>query len=85
MRAVDVPRRCRLLADAYAMSEADRSQLTEVAHVRSRRSWHLMKQRAEVIGGGWQRMWEAAVGDSILRRQRWLDRNAAAIDTALLA
>ncbi|MEO3796453.1 hypothetical protein ABGB14_40175 [Nonomuraea sp. B10E15] len=39
LRDVDAPRRCRILADAYGMSEADRARLVEVAVLRSRRSW----------------------------------------------
>lgn len=84
MCEVDVPRRCRLFADAYGMTGADRSRLTEVARLRSQRSWHVMKARAENDGGGWAMMWEAGIGDSILRRQRWIVTHAKDIDTALL-
>jgi hypothetical protein len=83
MRDVDVPRRCRLIADAYGMSDIDRSRLVEVAIMRTRRSWHLMKRRAETDGGGWLRMWNEGVGDVIERREAWLDRNAALLDAAL--
>jgi hypothetical protein len=83
MQDVDVPRRCRLLADAYGMSGTDRSRLVEVAITRTRRSWHLMKQRAETDGGGWLRMWNDGVGDVIKRREAWLERNAALLDAAL--
>lgn len=85
LRDVDVPRRCRLLADAYRMTERDRGRLVEVAVLRTRRSWFLMKHRAEVDGGGWQRMWDEGVGDIIKRREAWLERNGAAIESALLA
>lgn len=85
LREVDVPRRCRMLADAYGMSERDRGRLVEVAEMRSRRSWHLMKRRAEQDGGGWLRMWNEGVGDVIQRRQRWLDRTGASIHAALTA
>jgi hypothetical protein len=83
MRDVDVPRRCRLIADTYGMSDTDRSRLVEVAIMRTRRSWHLMKHRAETAGGGWLRMWNEGVGDVIKRREGWLDRNAALLDAAL--
>lgn len=85
LRDVDAVRRCRLFADAYDMSGDDRAKLVEVATMRLRRSWHLMRQRAEVDGGGWLRMWQEGVGDRILRAQRWLDANGAAIESALLS
>lgn len=85
LRGLDAPRRCRILADAYGMSERDRGRLVEVATLRTRRAWHLMKHRAEVDGGGWQRMWDEGVGDIIKRREAWLERNATAIDAALTA
>jgi hypothetical protein len=83
LREVDPFRRCRILADVYGMSEADRARLVEVAMLRTRRSWHLMKHRAEIEGGGWQRMWDEGVGDIIKRRESWLERNAPAIHAAL--
>jgi hypothetical protein len=53
--------------------------------LRSRRSWYLMKQQAETLGGGWQRMWDEGVGDVIKRREAWLDRHAATLTAALTA
>ena len=85
LRCVDVPRRCRILADAYGMTERDRGRLVEVAVLRTRRTWFLMKHRAEVDGGGWQRMWDEGVGDIIRRREAWLETNGAAIESALIA
>jgi hypothetical protein len=85
LREVDAPRRCLMLADAYGMTERDRGRLVEVAVLRTRRTWYLMKHRAEVDGGGWQRMWDEGVGDLIKRREAWLERNGAAIESALLA
>jgi phosphotransferase family enzyme len=85
LQHVDVPRRCRLLADAYGLSPADRERLVNVAIMRTRRSWHLMKQRAETHGGGWRRMWDEGVGDVINRRLAWLERNAATLRAALEA
>jgi hypothetical protein len=85
LQGVDVPRRARILADAYGLSGADRERVIEVALVRSRRSWHLMKDRAETEGGGWQRMWDEGVGDVINRREAWLERHAAALTAALTA
>ncbi len=85
LQGVDVPRRARILAGAYGLSDADRERVIEVALVRSRRSWHLMKHRAETEGGGWQRMWDEGVGDVIKRREAWLERHAAALTAALTA
>jgi phosphotransferase family enzyme len=85
LQQVDVPRRCRLLADAYGMSQSDRERLVNVAIMRTRRSWHLMKRQAETHGGGWQRMWDEGVGDVINRRLAWLERNAATLREALEA
>ncbi|WP_406319543.1 phosphotransferase [Streptosporangium sp. NBC_01639] len=85
LQDVDVPRRCRILADAYEMPDTDRSRLVEVAVLRSRRAWFSMKQIAEEQGGGWARMWQEGIGDQIKRREAWLERNGAAIETALTA
>jgi hypothetical protein len=85
LQSVDVPRRARILADAYGLSGADRERVIEVAVVRSRRSWHLMKHRAQTHGGGWQRMWDEGVGDVIKRREAWLERHAPALTAALTA
>jgi hypothetical protein len=85
LQGVDVPRRVRILADAYGLSGPDRERIIEVAVLRTRRAWHLMKQRAQTQGGGWQRMWEEGVGDVIKRREAWLDRHATALTAALTA
>jgi hypothetical protein len=85
LRHVDAPRRSRILADAYGLSGTDRERIMEVAVLRTRRSWYLMKQRAETQGGGWQRMWDEGVGDVIKRREAWLDRHAATLTAALTA
>jgi Phosphotransferase enzyme family len=85
LRHVDAPARARILADAYGLSGTDRERITEVAVLRTRRSWHLMKRRAETQGGGWQRMWDDGVGDVIKRREAWLDRHASTLAAALTA
>jgi hypothetical protein len=85
LREVDSVRRCRILADAYGMSDADRRRLVEVALLRTRRSWFAMRHNAETKGGGWARMWADGVGDAIKRREAWLDRHGAAIEAALTA
>jgi hypothetical protein len=85
LQHVDVPARARILADAYGLSGTDRERVIEVAVLRTRRSWHLMKRRAETHGGGWQRMWDEGVGDVIKRREAWLDRHASTLAAALTA
>ena len=85
LREVDVPRRTRILADAYGLSGTDRERIIEVGIVLTRRAWYLMKHRAETRGGGWQRMWDEGVGDVIKRREAWLDRHAATLTAALTA
>jgi len=85
LREVDVPRRARILADAYGLSGTDRERIIEVGILWTRRGWHLMKHRAETQGGGWKRMWDEGVGDAIKRRESWLDRQAATLTAALTA
>jgi hypothetical protein len=85
LRQADVPRRSRILADAYGLSGSDRERVMEVAMLRTRRAWYLMKHRAETQGGGWQRMWDEGVGEVIKRRESWLDRHAATLTAALTA
>lgn len=85
LRHVDPFSRSRRIADAYGMSAPDRARLPEVALLRTRRSWHLMKHRAAVDGGGWQRMWDEGVGDVIRRREAWLTRYARTLRSALTA
>lgn len=83
LHGLDVPRRCRLIADTYGLSDDGRERLVEVAVLQNHRAWHLMKHRAETLGGGWRRMWDEGVGDVIRRRQDWLGRHAADLTTAL--
>ncbi|HEY6496271.1 MAG TPA: aminoglycoside phosphotransferase family protein [Trebonia sp.] len=85
MRHVDAARRARLLADAYGLSGTDRERIIEVGVLRTRRSWFLMRQRAQLHGGGWQRMWNEGVGEVIKRRGAWLERNGATLTAALTA
>jgi hypothetical protein len=85
LREVDVPRRARILADAYGLSGTDRERVIEVGLLLTRRGWYMMNYRAETLGGGWQRMWDEGVGDVIKRREAWLDRHAATLTAALTA
>ena len=83
MRSVDPFERGARIVDAYALDTFDRAQVVEVAQNEAARSWHSMKHRSETIGGGWRRMWDAGVGDRILRRQHWLAANADLLDKAV--
>lgn len=83
MRDVDTVRRCALFVDEYGLDDRSRTMLVETARIRRQRSWHLMKHSAETLGGGWARMWAEGVGEVIIRGQRFLDANAAAIERAI--
>ena len=77
MRDADPASRARLALDAYGLD--DRSALVPVSVNLAERTWHLMRWRAEHLGGGWARMWDEGVGDRILRRRVWLVRHAGAL------
>lgn len=83
LHGLDVPRRCRLVADTYGLPDDGRERLVEVAALQNRHAWHLMKHRAETVGGGWRRRWDEGVGDLILRRQSWLEQHGPALTAAL--
>ena len=85
LRDVDVPRRARILADAYGLSGTDRERVIEAGIMWTRRGWYLMRHRAQTRGGGWRRMWDEGAGDVIKRRESWLDRHAATLTAALTA
>jgi hypothetical protein len=85
LRGLDRTRRCRLLADAYGLSETDRTRVLDLTIARNQRAYHTMKYRAETLGGGWERMWREGVGDTIRRRQTWLEEYADTLTTALLS
>jgi hypothetical protein len=74
LRDVDPARRACIATDAYGLSEADRARLVPVSINLAERSWHLMRWRAEHLGGGWARMWQQGVGDRIARRRAWLEQ-----------
>jgi hypothetical protein len=72
-----------LIVEMYGLHAAARSTLVEISINGADRSWFLMKSRAEMLGGGWQRMWEEGVGDRILRRAQWLRDNATELQRAV--
>jgi hypothetical protein len=82
---LDVPRRCRLFADAYGLAREDRAILIDDLTYGTERSWYLMRDRARRLGGGWARMWDDGVGDQIRRRREWLFAEGPAVTAALLA
>ena len=83
LAGVDAIARSTLLVDAYGLGDADRGRLVAVAQNTCERSWYLMRDRADRLGGGWRRMWDEGVGDRILRRQSWLAAHAQALEAAV--
>lgn len=84
LRSVEVGARIRLFCDAYGLTALERSRMLAVARLRFVRSYAGMRERAQVLGGGWARMWQDGVGNSILRAQDWLDREWDDLDAHLL-
>jgi len=82
LRDVDAVARVRLIVEAYGLDAADRERVVAVAQNVADRSWHLMRDRAERLGGGWRRMWDDGVGERILRRQGWLAEHRAELHDA---
>jgi hypothetical protein len=81
---LDSARRSRIFADAYGLDPGARRDLVDVAVSGTARSLVLMKHRAETDGGGWRRMWDEGVGDTISRRGAWLRRERDTLTAALL-
>lgn len=82
---VDPGERGRLLVDAYGLSDEDREWVVPVSISAARQSWHAMKHRAEELGGGWRRMWDDGVGDTIRRCEAWLVDEQHALRRAVMA
>lgn len=85
LRDVDVFARARLFVDAYGLDDHDRAALVEDLRYGTERSWHLMRDRARRLGGGWARMWDDGIGDVIRRRGSWLDVHGDRLTAALTA
>jgi hypothetical protein len=79
----DVPSRLAAFVDAYGLGADERARFCKVALDGATRSWHTMQANAIRRGGGWARMWDAGVGDLILRRRAWLIEERAMLDAAL--
>lgn len=84
LQAVDVFARARAFVDAYGLDDRDRATLVEDLRYGTERSWHLMRDRADRLGGGWARMWVDGVGDQIRRRGVWLDVHGDRLTAGLL-
>lgn len=80
---LDQPGRLRVLADAYGLTDGERSSLIDLGVLRADRTWLLMKGAAEHLGGGWARMWDDGVGELIRRRQVWLTAHRGTLVAAL--
>ncbi|MDQ4491575.1 phosphotransferase [Sinomonas sp. ASV486] len=83
LRRADAVVRTRLVADAYGLDDPARALLVPTAIRRTERSWHLMRHRAQTLGGGWARMWADGVGETILRRLEWLNAEGERITVGL--
>jgi Ser/Thr protein kinase RdoA (MazF antagonist) len=83
LRNADVGRRLALFCAAYGLDRERRCDVLPAARVRFERSYTAMRERAELVGGGWARMWEAGVGPRILRAKDWLERNWDDLDAHL--
>ncbi|SDT08996.1 phosphotransferase [Microlunatus soli] len=84
LQDVDVFARARTFVDAYGLDDHDRADLVEDLRYGTERSWHLMRDRAERLGGGWARMWDDGIGDQIRRRGSWLEEHGERLTAALV-
>jgi Ser/Thr protein kinase RdoA (MazF antagonist) len=83
LKGADAVVRTRLAADAYGLDDAARALFVPTVVRRTERSWHLMRHRAQTLGGGWARMWGDGVGEAILRRLAWLEAEGERLGAAL--
>lgn len=81
--AVDPCRRLRIFADAYGWDDEERRRIPGFGIEAAGVSYERMRHNAEVLGGGWARMWADGVGGLILRRRDWLEANAGRLVRAL--
>ncbi|XAS64211.1 phosphotransferase [Micrococcaceae bacterium Sec5.8] len=77
-------RRLRIFADAYGWTATQRRRLPAAGIAATALSYQRMEHNAQVLGGGWARMWNEGVGGLILRRRRWLEANAEQLTDVLL-
>ncbi|KQN89312.1 phosphotransferase [Arthrobacter sp. Leaf69] len=81
--AADPFRRLRIFADAYGWNDEERRSLPAFGIEATRLSYERMQHNARELGGGWARMWDEGVGETIRRRGTWLDANAGRLVAAL--
>jgi hypothetical protein len=80
---MDVPARIAVFCEAYGLSYAERARLVPVAVRWMRRSRATIAERARLHGGAWARMYDAGVGERLVRSADWLERNRPEIDARL--
>ncbi|WP_154793171.1 phosphotransferase [Occultella kanbiaonis] len=80
---VDTGRRIRIFAEAYGLDRSERLELIEVLDRRFARSYLAMEHAARTKGGGWARMWDEGVGETILATHAWLREERAVLSSAL--
>jgi hypothetical protein len=83
LRGVDVGRRLAVFCAAYGLDPERRRAVLPAARIRFERSYDAMRTRAERLGGGWARMWQAGAGWRIRRAQDWLEGNWDDLDARL--
>jgi hypothetical protein len=67
----DIGGRLGLLLDAYGRDHVSPGALLDACALRFGGLHESMRWNAENLGGGWQRMWDAGVGEMIRRREQW--------------
>jgi hypothetical protein len=82
MREADVPRRVRIVADAYDMSKAQRAVVVPTALRRAGNSIPAMRAAAEA-DPVFRRWWDGGLHDKLLRAERWLAAEADRLTAAL--
>lgn len=86
LRDADMPGRVRLFADAYGMSEHQRSRVADVAVARARQSlaWaRAVIARGDEVSPVFARWWEQSWKDQMPRTVAWVQREAPSIHAAV--
>jgi aminoglycoside phosphotransferase (APT) family kinase protein len=82
-RDADIGARLRLMLDAYGRDLITPVQLLYAAELRFGGSYDVMRWAAVNLGGGWARMWDEGVGDTIRRREAWFAAARPELERAL--
>ncbi len=80
---LDAAARTRRFCDAYGLSGEARARVWAVADRRFTRVHASMRLRAELLGGGWARMWRQGAGERIARDRAWLIAERVRIEAQL--